>query len=55
MTTQYGKLHSVDNVFVIDGSLHVTNGGFNPSLTILALAFRSSEYIAKEWKGTRFR
>ena len=55
VTTQYGKLHSVDNVFVIDGSLHVTNGGFNPSLTILALAFRSSEYIAKEWKGTRFR
>ena len=55
VTTPYGKLHTVDNVFVVDGSLHVTNGGFNPSLTILALAFRSSEYIAKEWKGTRFR
>jgi choline dehydrogenase-like flavoprotein len=55
VTTPYGKLHSVDNVFVVDGSLHVTNGGFNPSLTILAIAFRSSEYIAKEWKGTRFK
>ena len=55
VTTPYGKLHSVDNVFVVDGSLHVTNGGFNPSLTILALAFRCSEYIAREWKGTRFR
>jgi choline dehydrogenase-like flavoprotein len=55
VTTPYGKLHTVDNVFVVDGSLHVTNGGFNPSLTILALAFRSSEYIAKEWKGTHFR
>ncbi len=24
------QLHDVDNVFVIDGSVHVTNGGFNP-------------------------
>ena len=24
------RLHDVDNVFVIDGSVHVTNGGFNP-------------------------
>ena len=55
VTTPFGKLHSVDNVFVVDGSVHVTNGGFNPSLTILALAFRNSEYIVKEWKGTRFR
>ncbi len=55
VTTPYGTLHTVDNVFVVDGSVHVTNGGFNPSLTILALAFRSSEYIAKEWKGARFR
>jgi choline dehydrogenase-like flavoprotein len=55
VTTPYGKLHSVDNVFVVDGSLHVTNGGFNPSLTILALAYRCSEYIVREWKGTRFR
>jgi hypothetical protein len=24
----------------VDGSLHVTNGGVNPVLTILALAYR---------------
>ena len=24
------QIHDVDNVFVIDGSVHVTNGGFNP-------------------------
>ena len=39
----------------IDGSVHVTNGGFNPVLTIMANAYRASEYIVKAWKGTRFR
>ena len=33
------------NLFVVDGSLHVTNGGFNPVLTIMALAFRSAAHI----------
>ena len=28
------QLHDVDNVYVIDASVHVTNGGFNPALTI---------------------
>jgi choline dehydrogenase-like flavoprotein len=41
------RLHDADNVFLADGSPHVTNGGFNPSLTIQALAFRTGEYIAK--------
>ena len=31
-----------------DGSLHVTNGGVNPVLTILALAWRVSERLAGE-------
>lgn len=38
-----------------DGSLHVTNGGFNPVLTIMALGYWVSDYIKKEWKGGRFR
>jgi choline dehydrogenase-like flavoprotein len=32
-------------LYIADGSVHVTNGGFNPSLTIQALAFRTSESI----------
>jgi choline dehydrogenase-like flavoprotein len=44
------QVHDVDNVFVVDGSVHVTNGGFNPVLTILAIAYRASEYINKNWK-----
>ena len=47
VTNQWGRVHNHDNLFVIDGSLHVTNGGFNPVLTIMALAFRSAEYIAR--------
>jgi choline dehydrogenase-like flavoprotein len=35
-------------VTVADGSLHVTNGGVNPVLTILALAWRVSEHLAAE-------
>ncbi len=49
------QIHDVDNVFVVDGSVHVTNGGFNPVLTIMANAYRASEYIVKTWNGTRFR
>jgi choline dehydrogenase-like flavoprotein len=46
VTDEWGRVHNHDNLFVVDGSLHVTNGGFNPVLTIMALAFRSAEFIA---------
>jgi len=46
---QWGRVHGHDNLFVADGSVHVTNGGFNPVLTILALAFRIAEHIAQSW------
>ena len=49
------RVHEADNIFVIDGSVHVTNGGFNPVLTIMAIAYRSSDYIRREWKGTQFK
>ncbi|HEV8368295.1 MAG TPA: GMC family oxidoreductase [Pyrinomonadaceae bacterium] len=47
VTDEWGRVHNHDNLFVVDGSLHVTNGGFNPVLTIMALAFRSAEHIAR--------
>ena len=50
VTDEWGRVHNHDNLFVVDGSLHVTNGGFNPVLTIMALAFRSAEHIG----GTQF-
>ena len=48
VTDEWGRVHNHDNLFVVDGSLHVTNGGFNPVLTIMALAFRSGDYIARQ-------
>ena len=40
-----GRVHGFENVFVGDGSVHVTNGGFNPVLTIFALAFRLGAFL----------
>ncbi len=49
------QVHDVDNLFVIDGSVHVTNGGFNPALTIMAVAYHASDALVRGWKGTKFR
>ncbi|MCX6620046.1 MAG: GMC family oxidoreductase [Acidobacteria bacterium] len=44
------RVHDSENLFVIDGSVHVTNGGFNPVLTIMAIAYRASESLVKNWR-----
>jgi choline dehydrogenase-like flavoprotein len=43
-----GRVHGQDNLFIADGAVHVTNGGFNPALTILALALRTAENVVAE-------
>jgi choline dehydrogenase-like flavoprotein len=48
---RYCRVHDHDNLYVIDGSVHVTNGGFNPVLTIMAIAYYASERIVKDRKG----
>jgi choline dehydrogenase-like flavoprotein len=55
VVNKYCQIHDVDNVFVIDSSVHVTNGGFNPALTIMAVAYYASEALIRNWKGTGFR
>jgi len=52
---KYCRVHDVDNVYVIDGSVHVTNGGFNPVLTIMAIAYYASDNLLKVWKGSHGR
>ena len=42
------RIHDLDNVYVMDGSVHVNNGGFNPSLTIQAIAYWASAQIVKD-------
>ena len=46
----YNQAHDVKNLFVVDGSSFVTGGAQNPTLTILALAMRASEYLADQMK-----
>jgi choline dehydrogenase-like flavoprotein len=42
------QMHEVKNVFVPDGAAFTTASEKNPTLTILALAWRSSDYLADE-------
>ena len=44
----YGRAHDVANLFISDGSALSTPGSANPTLTIVALALRQAEYIARE-------
>lgn len=55
VVNRYCQVHDVDNLFVIDGSVHPNNGCFNPALTIMAVAYYASTNIVREWNGTRFR
>ena len=41
-----GRVWGHDNLVVCDAALHPTNGGFNPVLTIMALAFRNAAKLA---------
>lgn len=42
---KYCRVHDVENLYVVDASVHVTNGGFNPVLTIMAIAYRAAEHM----------
>jgi choline dehydrogenase-like flavoprotein len=37
-----GRVFGHDNLLICDASVHVTNGGFNPVLTVMATALRSA-------------
>ena len=45
-TDTNGHVWGTDRIYVVDGSVHVTNGGANPVLTIMALAWRTAEHLA---------
>ncbi len=44
------QMHDVKNVFVVDGSAFTTASEKNPTLTILALSWRATDYLAGEMK-----
>jgi choline dehydrogenase-like flavoprotein len=47
-TDPWGRVWGTERIVVADGSVHVTNGGANPVLTILALAWRAAEHLAAQ-------
>jgi choline dehydrogenase-like flavoprotein len=44
---RYHRTHDVRNLFLCDGSSFVTSGRGQPTMTIMALAFRAGEHIAR--------
>jgi choline dehydrogenase-like flavoprotein len=46
---QFQQSHDVKNLFIVDGSSHVSASCQNPTWTIMALAWRSCEYLADEF------
>ena len=38
------------NVFVTDGACFVTQGCYEPTLTIMAISARAADYIAEEYR-----
>ena len=42
--------HDVKNIFVVDGASFVTCGWQNPTMTILSLSMRASEYLAEQMR-----
>lgn len=44
----FNQVHDVKNVFVTDGACFVTQGCWEPTLTIMAISARAADYIADE-------
>jgi len=51
VTNAWGQSHDIRNLFISDGSVLTTPGSANPTLTIVALALRQAEYIARQMKS----
>lgn len=47
---QFQQAHDVSNLFVMDGASFPSGGCQNPTLTIMALAVRSTDYLMEEMK-----
>lgn len=54
VVNRFEQMHEVDNVFVVDAGPFVSQADKNPTWTILALAWRTSDYIVNEFKKQNF-
>ncbi len=51
VVNRWGQTHDIKNLFVSDGSQFTSSSAANPTLTIVALAIRQAEYIAREMQA----
>ncbi|MFK5889141.1 MAG: GMC family oxidoreductase [Flavobacteriaceae bacterium] len=51
VTNKHQQLHDAKNVFIVDGGPFVSQADKNPTWTILALSWRTCDYIIKELKS----
>ena len=47
-TGPYGQIHGVQGLYVADNSVIPTSGAANPTLTTVALAIRTADYLIEE-------
>ena len=52
---KYNQSHDIKNLFVVDGASFVTGGWQNPTMTILSLSMRASEYLADADEEAQYR
>jgi choline dehydrogenase-like flavoprotein len=45
VTNQWGQTWDVKNVFLTDGAVFPSNADKNPTLTIMALAWRATDHL----------
>ncbi len=50
---RFGKFHDLENLYCADGAVFVTSSGFNPTLTIHALALRTAGNIVSPGNAER--
>jgi choline dehydrogenase-like flavoprotein len=53
VTDRHGRVHGVDNLFVVGSSVFPTSGWANPTLTIAALTLRTAEHLGQRLRGQR--
>ncbi len=46
----FGRSHDVRNLWVLDCSVFPTSGGYNPTLTLLAMAYRTADHFVSAGK-----
>jgi len=51
VVNEWGFSHEVPNLGVLGASVMGTSGARNPTLTVQALAWRTAEYLARNWRG----